>query len=96
MELERTTCCYHSKQYGIVEVTPDKEETDWTLDGLPLPLRFASFELWNDMRTDDDEPKDPEAEMLDKTMFYYDSEVDLYWDGLRSDEAFRDFVMNVI
>jgi hypothetical protein len=41
MKLARTTCCYHGKQYGIVEVTPNDEERDWTLDGLSMPLNFT-------------------------------------------------------
>lgn len=96
MRFEKTTCCYHGQQYGIVAVTPNEEERDWTLDGLSLPLHFASLELWNAMRTKSDEPKDWEAEQLDKRMFYYDCEVDLYRDGIRSDEEFKEFVMRVI
>jgi hypothetical protein len=96
MKLARTTCCYHGKQYGIVEVTPNDEERDWTLDGLSMPLNFGSLSLLNAIGDDNEEPKDWEAERIDNDIFYYDFDVDLYLSGLCPDNEFKDFIARVI
>jgi hypothetical protein len=96
MKLEKTTCSYQGKQYGIVDVTPNRKETDWTLEGLSFPLHFGSIALLNAIGDKDDEPKNWEAEKIDDDVFYYDLEVDLYLSGLCPDNEFKEFVAGVI
>jgi hypothetical protein len=96
MRIVKSTRSYHSNRYGIVEVTPNEEEMDWTLDGLSMPLQFGSISLLNAIGDENDEPKDDEAERINDDIYYYDFEVDLYLAGAISENEFREFVLRRI